>query len=263
MKKFSLTKKKTPVVSTIPHSSTKLPAKTVKFFVQPKKVLQDEALFMGDLYTDELFKSLRKSSSQIVARFSRILVDIERFPQDDQEPMSCVGMGAVYTKLHDGRPLKKISSEDCGFLLDQYFFPYHQALEDLCEQALKTHDSCLIIDCHSFPNIPRSYEPDQTTPRPDICIGSDSFHTPPHLVSLLLEGFSQLGYSVAENSPFAGTLVPQKYYHTDARVSSLMIEVNRALYMDEITYAKKPGFKKVQEDIAHVVNDVLTKNSLL
>ena len=39
------------------------------------------------------------------------------------------------------------------------------------------------------------------------------------------------GYTVSVNSPFAGTLVPMRFYQKDARVSSIMIEINRRLYM--------------------------------
>ena len=34
------------------------------------------------------------------------------------------------------------------------------------------------------------------------------------------------------DSPFAGTIVPMKYYEKDKRVYSVMIEVNRKLYTD-------------------------------
>ena len=41
------------------------------------------------------------------------------------------------------------------------------------------------------------------------------------------------GYSTARNQPFSGTIVPMKHYRKDHRVQSLMIEINRWLYLGE------------------------------
>ena len=41
------------------------------------------------------------------------------------------------------------------------------------------------------------------------------------------------GYSTARDQPFSGTIVPMKHYRKDHRVQSLMIEINRWLYLAE------------------------------
>ena len=41
---------------------------------------------------------------------------------------------------------------------------------------------CLIIDGHSFPEIPLRFELDKDPNRPDICIGTCDFHTPEKLI---------------------------------------------------------------------------------
>ena len=40
-----------------------------------------------------------------------------------------------------------------------------------------------------------------------------------------------LGYSTARDQSFSGTIVPMKHYRKDQRVQSLMIEINRWLYV--------------------------------
>ena len=62
-----------------------------------------------------------------------------------------------------------------------------------------------------------------------------------------------LGYSVAVNEPYAGTLVPSDYYRSDSNVQSVMIEVNRALYMDESTGVKLSGFGDVKAHITELL----------
>ena len=69
--------------------------------------------------------------------------------------------------------------------------------------------------------------------RPDICIGTDAFHTPDWLASLAAERFTAAGLTVAVNRPYSGALVPAEFCGRDRRVSSLMIEISRRRYMHE------------------------------
>lgn len=77
------------------------------------------------------------------------------------------------------------------------------------------------------------------------------------LRDFLISGFEERGYRVMENYPFSGTLVPMKYYHSDDRLLSVMIEVNRKLYMDEETGRKNEYFEKVRTDIREVLAELL------
>ncbi len=117
--------------------------------------------------------------------------------------------------------------------------------------SLNSFGSALVLDAHSFPSRPRPYELDQTSERPDICIGSDPFHTPRCLVESVQSAFLAAGLSVQENSPFAGAIVPQSFYRRDPRVSSIMIEVNRSLYMDEDSGLARDTFGKVAQIVRH------------
>ncbi|MFY9944068.1 MAG: N-formylglutamate amidohydrolase [Desulfobacterales bacterium] len=101
----------------------------------------------------------------------------------------------------------------------------------------------MIIDCHSFPSVPLPYEDDQEPVRPDICIGTDSYHTPRRLVTETAAIFEKAGFRVVLNRPFSGTIVPMKFYRREPAVSSIMIELNRGLYMDEKAGVPLPQFE--------------------
>ena len=100
----------------------------------------------------------------------------------------------------------------------------------MVNERLQIYGKCLIIDGHSFHPKTLPHEPDQTTPRPDICIGTDDYHTPEWLKEAAVSYWESLGYTVAVNSPFAGTILPLQYYGKDKRVMSIMLELNRNLY---------------------------------
>ena len=165
---------------------------------------------------------------------SRLVVDPERFPEDSQEPMSQVGMGVTYTRGSLRQPLREQPAQGkCQELLERYYIPHHQKLTDAVEESLSANDHCLIIDGHSFPALPLPYELNQTAFRPDFCLGTDDFHTSEELVATVEKELQSLGYSTARDQPFSGTIVPMKHYRKEHCVQSLMIEINRWLYLGE------------------------------
>ena len=77
------------------------------------------------------------------------------------------------------------------------------------------------------------HELQQTAFSPDFCLGKDDFHTSENLVARVENESEHCGYSTARDQPFSGTIVPMKHYHKDQRIQSLMIEINRWLYLAE------------------------------
>ena len=137
--------------------------------------------------------------------------------------------------------------------LEKIYKEYYGAFTKLVDDSLIKNDKAIIIDCHSFPSVPRVYEPEQELNRPDICIGVDEYHTPKELIEILKVQFEKLGYRVEINTPFAGSIVPMDYYKKDKRVISVMIEVNRKLYMNEETFEKVENFSQISKVISRSV----------
>lgn len=234
----------TPIVLHIPHSRHEIPA-DVRAGIRLNDIdLRRELLRMTDWYTDELFDT--GIGAPTIFPVSRLVADPERFENDADEPMSEKGMGLVYTRTSEGQMLRCLSPEDRISLINAYYGPHHGRLEKAVANNLRDFGKCLIIDCHSFSSMPLPHEPDQTVPRPEICLGTDPFHTPGDLALKLENAFRESGLAVKRNVPFEGTLVPSAYWRIDKRVSSIMIEVNRALYMDEATGRKAAQFKNVR-----------------
>lgn len=226
----------------VPHASTVIPDMERGAFQYD---LKDEQLKMTDHYCDELFCGVYPS---VVFPVSRLVCDPERFRDDAQESMSVVGMGAVYTCAHNGTLLRTIDAGTRERILQTYYDQHHKALTDAVQTALDWNGRCLIIDGHSFPSKPLPYEPDQNTWRPDFCIGTDPFHTPDNLIETVIKFLEQRGYSTAVNAPFAGTIVPMRFYQRDKRVLSIMIEINRGLYMND-DGSRNERFSVIRADV--------------
>ena len=240
------------VILHIPHSSMYIPDDLYDSFCLGYDELEKEKLKMVDKYTDELFDSdLHK---RIVFPVCRLVVDPERFADDSMESMAEKGLGAVYTKTEEGNPLRAdLTEDDKQELIRCFYTPHHDKLLELTDKALAVYGKCLIIDCHSFPSSPLSFEDNQRE-RPDICIGTDDFHTPKELSDLAVHLFENAGFSAALNIPYAGSIIPIKYYHKNKNVNSIMIEINRRLYMDENTGEKNSDFDSLQIKIKEVIH---------
>lgn len=112
-----------PIVCNVPHSGTLIPEDYKKDYVVSQDELDKEILYMADNYTDELYRELLLISSYIKSKLSRVVLDIERFKNEHDEPMSQVGMAALYTKTSSGAELRNISTkskEDLENAYDEY-----------------------------------------------------------------------------------------------------------------------------------------------
>jgi len=227
----------------IPHASENIPFK--KGFVIDDTKIKEEILKLTDWFTDDLFYS--EVDTQIIAPFSRVFCDVERFSDDSQEEMFKLGMGALYTRCDDNTLSRIVTTYLRNEILDKYYWPHHQSFERAVLKQLKEQDNCLIIDCHSFPKTPIFKGLNQRENRPDFNIGTDKFHTPLDLVKKSEDYFTALGYTVGIDWPYSGSIVPMEYYQKDKRVKSIMLEINRALYLEGDTNNKSSDYSKTKE----------------
>jgi N-formylglutamate deformylase len=246
----------------IPHSSTAIPSDVRSTLVLSDSELELELLRLTDRYTDELFALDRGLAIPVVFAVSRVVVDPERFSDDASEPMAARGMGAVYTATTDGAPLRtRLTASQRADLLARFYEPHHAAVEDAVQKVLEAAGSCLIIDCHSFPSNPLPCDLDQDRPRPEICIGTDTFHTPRELAADAVGRFAAHGLDVAVDRPYRGAIVPTRWYRRDDRVSAVMVEINRLLYMDEVTGEKTAGFPETMAVVRSVLSVLIEKHT--
>jgi N-formylglutamate deformylase len=232
------------VIFHIPHASTSIPPDVRTGIVLSDEQLAEETMKITDRHTDDLFGShAQRDDIVLVYPVSRLVVDPERFADDAQEPMTAVGMGVVYTRTSGGIELRQEPSlQERGQLLDTFYHPHHRRFAAAVDMELSRRERAIILDCHSFPARPLPYERDQNPDRPDICIGTDAYHTPAWLTRGVEKCCRAEGVSYDLNRPFAGAIVPLGYYCKNSNVCSIMVEVNRRLYMDEARGTKSESY---------------------
>ncbi len=246
--------KEHPLILHIPHSSRVIPPEQMEHYIISSEELDAEMDHLVDYDTEKLFQPVAKEDVQLVFPWSRYLMDVERYEDDKDEVMAKRGMGVFYYRTTDGRPLRRpFSPDEREELLATIYRPWHQQLENIVEEHLRIYDSALIIDGHSFSNVPLPCDLDQKADRPDICLGTDEFHTKAKLILFSVDFFEDKGYEVAVNRPYMGTIVPLSCFGKDSRVNSLMVEVNRKLYGTDAEVAESKNTYRVIERFLRAV----------
>ena len=107
------------------------------------------------------------------------------------------------------------------------------------------HSGLLLIDCHSFSSLPNLLN--SNPPDIDVCIGYNDDETCPDKVVIgnIIHHFKTLGYKVGINNPFSNS----KTFGVPVEYHTVMIEVNKRLYMNEETLEKTDGFMRLRDDI--------------
>ncbi len=247
-----------PLLVHVPHSATYIPESYRDQICLDDTELSTELLAMTDRFTDQLFTPARSCGATLfLNKVSRLVMDPERFPDDQTEAMAAKGMGAVYVSTSDGRRLRaaSFSSRDRHSVMHDLYWPYSNALQDVVAAQLDQFEMCLLIDAHSFPSQALPYE-DKNLVRPDICFGYDAFHAPKELIGILEIVCKQEGLTIAHNQPFSGSYVPTCYYHQERRVKSLMIEVNRSLYMDETIGTYSANYDQLAQVLKKLIEQI-------
>lgn len=225
--------KGSPVVIHVPHSSRLIPPGIRADLMLTDEELADEFDEATDTATDDIaltaLAHVLLRPTIVINQLSRLVIDPERFP--DGDPAEAFGRGAVYTRTCSGAPLRAEAYPGRAELINAYFRPYADAVTDAVENRLNAGGRAVVIDLHSYPEKPSAFE-DSSAARPPLCIGTDPRHTPPWLTAAARGAFASLG-EISEDTPYSGTYVPLRYYGTDDRVSSVMIERRRDTYLTD------------------------------
>jgi N-formylglutamate amidohydrolase len=237
-----------PVILHVPHAAREIPRTVRAGIALGDEELARELDHITDAHTDRIAEVA--AGRAVVNRLSRLVVDPERFP-DEREEMLAVGMGAVYTRTTHGDALRS-EGVDAGPLVERYFLPYARAMTEAVADRLAATGRAVIIDVHSYPSRRLPYELHGEGPRPAVCLGTDSFHTPPVLLDAAREAFGETEL----DTPFSGTYVPLEFYGKRPEVSALMVEIRRDTYMTEPGGPAGPGLERLGGALARLVDAV-------
>ena len=174
--------------------------------------------------------------------------------------MAQYGMGVLYEKSDNGEEIRIVTPELKEKVLTSYYWKHHHKFSLAVKNQLDINGKAIIIDCHSYPSKPLVRDLDKNPKRPDFNIGTDSYHTPKELIDLSISFFVNAGYTLGIDWPYKASIVPLEYYQKNKNVSTIMLEINRALYLNEPTNQKSETYYQLKQITSEYIRTI--KNSL-
>ena len=216
------------IVFHVPHASLELPEDFTQGLSSPyllDGVITTELNVLNTKMSDVLLLDLIQGLPYpiVIAPYSRLYCDVERYWDDEKETMAKYGMGAVYTKDYLGRPLKTVTEE-----YKRSIKPYYDAHHRLLQTTIEAQPGdVLIIDLHSFGS--EMADVIAEGPYPDICIGYNKGDHDEAFIQLIEAYCDKKGLTHQRNYPYAGSItippIPGKM------VRSVMVEINKRVYL--------------------------------
>ena len=253
-----------PLVFASPHSGSYSPREFVAAAALDLPTLRKSE----DCYVDELFAEAPALGAPLVkALYPRAYLDVNREPYELDPDMFdaplpahvnagsarvAAGLGTIARIVASRREIyrKKLAFAEAESRIDRVYRPYHQALARLVTRARAQFGFCLLIDCHSMPSTGLPLSLDSDMRMIDVVLGDRAgLSCSAHVTDTAEDALARMGYRVIRNNPYAGGFTTQHYGDPAGGIHVLQIEINRALYMDEITLARRLGFTALKADL--------------
>lgn len=222
-----------------------------------------------DAFVDELFAAAPGFGAPLLrADAPRAWVDLNRGPEEldpaliegvrsvGLNPRLAAGLGVIPRVVAEGVAIYsgKITRAEAADRLRRCWRPYHDALDALLAEARDRAGVAVLIDCHSMPSDAVRNAPYVRGRRPEVILG-DRFGVScaPWLTALAEQAFTEAGFRVLRNAPFAGGYITQRYGRPGRGMHALQIELDRGLYLDEKRLERSSRFASVQAALRPVI----------
>jgi N-formylglutamate amidohydrolase len=235
-----------------------------------------------DSYIDELFEGCLEHGAPLLrAHAPRSFIDLNREPFEldprmfqgelpgyvnSGSPRVAGGLGTIPRIVAEGEEIYRgrLSFAEAVHRIDRIYRPYHRSLAALLEQVAHKTGAVLLVDCHSMPSSAAGHVVPVLAPRVDVVLG-DRFGAScsEAITAYVHELLRSEGLTVVRNKPYAGGFITHNYGAPQSGRHALQVEINRGLYMNEATFAKRPGFAELQAALTRMAGRLLRELSNL
>lgn len=220
-----------------------------------------------DAFVDTLVASApTRGAALIAARYPRAYVDLNRDADEldpaiidglDPRPVRnariAAGLGVIPRVVSGGRVIHpgKIPLAEAETRIATIWHPYHDALAALISTTRARFGHAILFDMHSMPSDAVAHMGDL---RPQIVLGDRFGNSASKATTAFVEAaFAAEGLRVMRNAPFSGAYVTRHYGRPAQRVEVVQIEIDRSLYMDEISITQLDSFPRFAALMERVV----------
>jgi N-formylglutamate deformylase len=222
----------TPLLVSVPHSGTEVPAEIAARFTAAGRELPDT-----DWYVDRLYGFARDLGASVIkANYSRYVVDENRAA--DSSPLYAADPTSPVcaTRTFRGDPIYKSGAEpdaaEIARRIETYWQPYHGRIARELEDLRAEHGGALLWDAHSIASeVPGLF----AGVLPEFNFGTrDDASCPRHVADGLLELVTTDGrYGAVLNGRFKGGYITLHHARPAERIYAVQLELAQRTYMEE------------------------------
>ena len=228
-----------PLLLSMPHTGTEIPAALEQRFVSPWLARKD-----ADWWIEQLYDFAADLDATIVrTAISRSVIDVNRDPSGASLYPGQATTGLCPSETFDGEPLYRDGNApgtpEIAERRAAYFDPYHGAIESELARLRAQHRQVVLYDCHSIRStIPRLFE----GTLPAFNIGTNSGAScDPALAEIVAALCAASGMGHVVNGRFKGGYITRAYGKPDKGVHAIQMELACRSYLPEPSGAPDPG----------------------
>ena len=222
-----------------------------------------------DTYVDELWQALPQfGASLLEANFHRTYIDPNRDENDIDSALFAsgekwphplqptvkteIGYGLIWKKVRGAEIYNRaLTVAEVQSRIENYYRPYHQALADRASALYEQFGALWHVNLHSMPSDAYVGLGLADKPLADFVLGDrDGTTCDEGFIACIEQFLLEEGYSVARNDPYKGVALIERMGQPAQNKHSIQVEINRTLYMNEITFEKNAGFVRLQRSLA-------------
>jgi N-formylglutamate deformylase len=223
-----VTARASPLIISFPHVGTDIPDAIAARMTPEALRLDDTDFEQPALYdfADEL------GATTVVARWSRLVIDVNRPPDNAPLYPGQWGAGLTPTETFAGEAVYQAAAPDEAEIADRrerYWRPYHAALALAVATALDRYGVALLWDAHSISGVvPRLFE----GTLPDLNMGTASGAACGDAVSAAAFAVCQGGpFSAVLNGRFKGGYITRTYGDPANGVHAIQMELAKSTHL--------------------------------
>ncbi len=241
-----------------------------------KSVLDELAIRSSeDAFMDMLIANAPSCGAPLlVANMPRAFLDLNRasdeldpavidgVSQVSHNPRIASGLGVIPRVVSNGRAIYrgKLKNREAQDRIAEYWRPYHDQLAELMGNTRRDFGEAILVDCHSMPHEAVDAVTQVGLPRPEVVLG-DRFGASADgvIVDRIEQVFLDAGLRVSRNAPFAGAFTTQHYGRPSRGQHAIQIEIDRALYMNEMRVRPNgnfDSFRRLMEKVVAEISDI-------
>lgn len=260
---FFLERGNAPLLVSIPHLGTQIPASL-------RDLYTDEALTVADTdwHLDRLYAFVRDMDATLIgARISRYVIDLNRPPDDQSLYPGQVSTGLCPAQTFRGEPVYRPGCVpdvlERNTRVERYWQPYHDALGAELGRLRQRHANVLLWEAHSIASVlPRLFD----SKLPDLNLGTQDGRTCADAIErAAIDAMTASPFTSVANGRFKGGYITRHFGRPERGVHAIQLEMCQSTYMSEqapFGYLTERA-EAVQPTLLHMVSGALNtmKNS--